>query len=335
MNARRIAALLEVFSVYVIGQYLVVLLANALHLQIDNPLAHINAQITDAELLFAARDLFLLLLVQYVGWFLLIVPINWWHRRSGLAAYGLTRAGKSWKVLLAAGAATAALSAWPEMSIQLLDRVYNLAPTLPWRQALFEMSWRRWEFWLFTAVLSWAFVAFMEELFYRGYCQRRLAEDWGDGPAILGATCLFLFSHGQYLSAHLYNVSLLASLFVLSVAMGIVFAWTRSLVPSVVAHSIINIPMTPLWQALAAAVFLVGAVLLSRRGAAVVKQVFSGASVVWCIGLAAAGAAYAVASQRGAAAVYLAAGMLGLAIGLEAMHRGREGGARPTPTLLE
>ena len=82
MNARRIAALLEVLGVYVVGQYLVTLFVSTLHLQIDNPLAHINAQITDAELLFASRDLFFLLLLQYAGWFLLIVPINWWHRRT-------------------------------------------------------------------------------------------------------------------------------------------------------------------------------------------------------------------------------------------------------------
>jgi membrane protease YdiL (CAAX protease family) len=335
MNLRRIAAILEVFGVCAIGQYLVTLLVSALHLQIDNPLSHINAQITDAELLFAARDLFLLLLMQYGGWFLLIVPINWWHRRSGPAAYGLTRAGKSWQVLLVAGAATAALSAWPATSFQLLDHAYNLAPVVPWRQALLEMSWRRWQFWLFTAVSGWAFVAFMEELFYRGYCQRRLAEDWGDGPAVLGAACLFLFSRSEYLSANLYNVSLLASLFVFSLALGIVFARTRSLIPSVVAHSIINVPMTPLWQALLAAVFLLATLLLSRRGAAAARQVFSGASVVWCIALAAAGAAWAVASQQGPAAVYLAAGMLGLAIGFEAMHRGREGDGQTAPTLLE
>ena len=324
MNARRLAALLEVLGVYITGQYLVTLFVNTLHLQTDNPLAHINAQITNVELLFATRDLFFLLLMQYAGWFLLIIPINWWHRRSGPAAYGLTRAGKPWKMLLAAGVATAALSAWPEMSVQLLDRVYDLGPTVPWRQALFDMSWRRWEFWLFAAVLSWAFVAFMEELFFRGYCQRRLAEDWGDGPAILGTACLFLFSHSQYLFLNLYNVSLLASLFVLSVAVGVVFAWTRSLVPSLLAHSIINIPMTPFWQALFLAAFLVGTAMFWRRGAAAVKQVFSGASVLWCVVLAAVGAGYAVASQREAVAVYVAASMLGLAVGLEAMERGRD-----------
>ena len=48
---------------------------------------------------------------------------------------------------------------------------------MAWRQALFDMSWRRWQFWLFTGVLSWGFVAVVEELFFRGYCQRRLAKE--------------------------------------------------------------------------------------------------------------------------------------------------------------
>jgi membrane protease YdiL (CAAX protease family) len=335
MNARRVAALFEVLGVYVAGQYLVTLFINTLHLQADNPLAHINAQISNAELLAATRDLFFLLLMQYAGWFLLIIPINCWHRRSGPAAYGLTRAGKSWKFLLGTGVAAAALAAWPSIGVQLLDRAYDLGPTVPWRQALFDMSWRRWEFWLFAAVLSYAFVAFMEELFYRGYCQRRLAEDWGNGPAILGTACLFLFAHGQYLFLNLYNVSLLASLFLLALAMGVVFAWTRSLAPSVAAHSIINTPMTPFWQVLVLALFLVGAVLFSRRGAAVVKQVFSGASLLWCTVLAAVGAGYAIASQREAIAIYVAAILLGLAVAFESMHRGREPAAQPVPTVLE
>jgi membrane protease YdiL (CAAX protease family) len=79
----------------------------------------------------------------------------------------------------------------------LVNAIHPLGETVPWREALFDTSWRRWEFWLFTAVLSWALVPVIEELFYRGYCQRRLAEDWGDGAAIVGVSCLLIFSHGQ------------------------------------------------------------------------------------------------------------------------------------------
>jgi membrane protease YdiL (CAAX protease family) len=324
MSARRIAALLEVLGVFIAGQYLVALFTSTLHLQIENPLLHLSAQMTNAELLFAARDLFFLFLMQYAGWFALIVPVNWRHRRSGLKAYGLARAEKSWKVLFAAGLAAAALAAWPGMTLQFLDSLYRIGPAPPWSVAIAEMSWRRWEFWLLTAVMNWAFVAFMEELFFRGYCQRRLAEDWGDGPAILGAAALIVFSKTQYLIANRYNVAVLASLCVFAIGIGVVFAWTRSLVPAALAHAIFNFPMTPFWRALALVALLVGAALLSRRGLAVIRVVFAGASPLWCLVLAAFCGVYAAYSQGDSAAIYVAAGMLGLAIGLEAMQRGSE-----------
>lgn len=335
MNARRAAALLEVLGVFIVGQYLGTLFVSTLRPQIDNPLAQIHAQISNAELLFAARDLFLLFLMQYAGWFVLVIPINWRNRRTGPAAYGFTTAGRSWTVLLVAGIATAALSAWPAMSVQLLDHFYDLGPAVPWRRAIFDMSWRRWEFWLFSAVMSLAFVAFMEEIFFRGYCQRRLAEDWGHGPAIIGTACLFTFAHGQYLIANLYSVSLLASLFVLAIGLGVVFAYTRSLVPSVLAHAIINFPMTPRWEIAALLAFMVIAVVAARGVPAVIKQVFSRASVIACVALAVVGAGYAIASQQMQAFVYVAAGMLGLALGLEAMHRGRNGSVESTSISLD
>jgi membrane protease YdiL (CAAX protease family) len=47
----------------------------------------------------------------------------------------------------------------------------------PWRQAFFNMSWRRWQFWLLAGIMSYAVVPVVEELIFRGYYQRRLAED--------------------------------------------------------------------------------------------------------------------------------------------------------------
>jgi membrane protease YdiL (CAAX protease family) len=197
MSARlRIAALLEVLGVYLAGQLVTTLLIRMLGLPIANPLDDFTAGISNTELITATRQLFVLLLLQYAGYFLLIIPINWWHRRRGPAAYGLTRAGRSWTALLLAGVATVAavaLVVWPASALLMLDALYHLGlgETVAWRQALFDTSWRRWEFWLFTAVLSWALIPVAEELFFRGYCQRRLAEDWGDGPAIIGTALLF------------------------------------------------------------------------------------------------------------------------------------------------
>lgn len=174
---RRVAALLEVLGVYLAGGVVTGWIARVLQLHPTNPLTTFRVDITNAELLTATKLLGVLLLLQYAGWFLLIVPINAWHRRRGPAAYGLTRAGSSWTALMLAGLGTAALVEWPVLSLNLVDTFHNLGESVPWRQAFFETSWRRWEFWLFSGVLSWGLVAGLEELFFRGYCQRRLAED--------------------------------------------------------------------------------------------------------------------------------------------------------------
>ena len=324
MNARaRAAAVLEVFGVYVAGPFVMLLLIRAFGLQITNPFERITADITDAELLTVTREMFWLLLLQYAGWFLLIIPINWWHRRRGPAAYGLTKAGHSWRTLLLAGVATAALAAWPSITILLIDAKYDIGETVPWRQALFDMSWRRWEFWFFMAVLSYGFIPVVEELFFRGYCQRRLAEDWGDGPAIVGTTLMFVFAHSQYLILNAYNVSFIASLLVLAIGVGVLFAWTRSLIPCMVTHALINVPMTPFWQALILVAFVIVAVIMSRRGLAVLKHVFSNASVPAWIALGIMGISWAIGAQRIEHLQWVAAAMILLAVTLEFWDRRR------------
>ncbi len=325
MNARRsTAALLEVLGVYLAGQLVVTLLTRVLSLQPVNPLTGFTAEISDAELITATRQLFVLLMLQYVGWFLLIIPINWWQRRRGPAAYGLTRAGHSWTALLVAGLATTALATWPVFGVGVVNAIHPLGETVPWREALGHISLYRWQFWLFMAVLSWALPPIVEELFFRGYCQRRLAEDWGDGPAIVGVACLFTFTHSQYWILNAYNVSLLVSLLITAIGFGVVFAWTRSLIPSMLAHAIINFPMRLPWQVLLLTALLIGAAVMRRRGVAVIKQVFSGSTVAGCVALAVVGTGYAIAGARIERLAFVAAGMVVAAIGLEAMDRRRD-----------
>ncbi len=192
---RRTAALLEVLGVYLAGAFLndkiVQLLVHWHLISSTNPFDLLTTHTTDAELLVASRQLFLALLLIYISYFVLIIPINWWHRQRGPAAYGLTRAGRPWKVLILAALACSALTQWPVLVHTLVDAVHPLGAMAPWRQAFFDMSWRRWQFWLFAGILSYALIPVLEELLFRGYYQRRLAEDWGNGPAIIGSGCFF------------------------------------------------------------------------------------------------------------------------------------------------
>jgi membrane protease YdiL (CAAX protease family) len=316
----RAAALLEVFGVYLAGQLVVAQIVRLLQLQPVNPLPSFTADISDGQLLLASRQLFVLLLLQYAGWFLLIVPIDWWRGARGLAVYGLTRSGRSWSTLLLAGAVTTALVTPAVLGLQLIDGAFNLGETVPWRQAIFDTSWRRWEFWLFAGVLSFGFVAVVEEVFYRGYCQRRLAEAWGHGPAIAAVACFFTFAHGQYLFANPYNVGMLLALVIFAVGAGVVFAWTGSLIPSIFTHAIMNTPMTPGWQVVALACVLMAAAMAARPAAFVVRQVWSRAGVMSSCALAALGAASAIVSQRIDGVVFVALALLALALVLTAFE---------------
>jgi membrane protease YdiL (CAAX protease family) len=322
---RRAAALLEVLGIYLAGAYLSdqieKLLVRWRLISPANPLDLLTAQATNADLLVASRQLFLALILLYGSYFLLIIPINWWYRRRGRLAYGLTRAGRPWKTLIVAGVATSVLTQWPVLVHTLVDAIHPLGAMAPWRQALFDMSWRRWQFWLFMGILSYALIPILEELIFRGYYQRRLAEDWGDGPAIIGTACFFTFAHRQYLIANAYNITMIVSLFCMAIGLGVVFAWTRSLIPSVVAHAIINVPMTTLWQGVLLVVFAIGVFFVWRGGMGAVTQVFASTRVAACAALAVVLSIYVVAAHQINFMTQVAIGMLVVALGLEAIDR--------------
>jgi membrane protease YdiL (CAAX protease family) len=269
----------------------------------------------------ASRQFFLALILIYGSYFLLIVPINWWYRRRGRVAYGLTRAGHSWKALILAGVATVVLAGWPVLVHTLVDAIHPLGAMAPWRQGFFDMSWRRWQFWLFAGILSYAVIPVVEELIFRGYYQRRLAEDWGDGPAIIGTACFFTFAHRQYLIANTYNITMIASLLCLAIGLGVVYAWTRSLIPSMIAHAIINVPMTPLWQGALLVLFAIGAFFVWRGGTSAIRQVFTNTRVGASMVLAVALSLYVFEAHRIDGMKQIAIGMLVVALVLEAMDR--------------
>jgi membrane protease YdiL (CAAX protease family) len=332
---RRTAALFEVFGVYLTGAFLSDQVATLLvHWRVvspQNPLQLLTVHMTNKELLVASRQLLLTLILLYGSYFALIIPINWWYRQRGREAYGLTRAGRSWKALILAALATAVLTQWPVLVHTLVDTVHPLGKTEPWRQAFFDMSWRRWQFWLFAGILSYAVIPIIEELIFRGYYQRRLAEDWGNGPAIIGTACFFTFAHRQYLFANAYNITMIASLFCVAIGLGIVFAWTRSLIPSIIAHAIINVPMTPVWQGALLVVFVIGAFFAWPGGMIAIKQVFTNTTVVACAALAVLETAYVIAAGRIGSITYVAIGMMLAAVALEAIDRREIGPSAPSP----
>ena len=127
MNAqqqRRAAAVLEVFGVFLVGGLVSNQLIRFSGVLVENPLANLSLHITGGELIAAARQLFVLLIFQYAGYFLLIIPINWCHRRRSPSAYGLTKANHTWAGLVLAGLGTAAVSEWLVLGVGFLNSLY-------------------------------------------------------------------------------------------------------------------------------------------------------------------------------------------------------------------
>jgi membrane protease YdiL (CAAX protease family) len=336
---RRIGTLFEVFGVLLAGPILTTVVTRVLGIEVKVPLLSLTASVSDPELVAGAKQMFVFFVLQYTGYFVVIVPLDWWRRRRGLAVYGVTRSNRSWRNLLSVGLGTISLVSLFALLPNLLlwaDSLYELklGTTAPWRQALIDTSWCRWEFWFFMAVCSFGVIPIVEELLYRGYCQRRLAEDWGDGAAIVGTTLLLLISHGQYLRPDAYNIAVMTKVALFGVIVGIAFAWTKSLIPAIVAHVILNISMTPLWEIIVMAGLAIGGMFIFRRGSTIFRNVFAGSSVQACVVLGIAGALLALGASRAHGMVVVAMAVIFLAVGVEFVTRAKKPNKAPEPTTM-
>lgn len=141
----------------------------------------------------------------------------------------------------------------------------------------------------------------------------------------MGVSCLFVFAHSQYLSLDAYNLGMVASLFCLSIGFGVIFATTRSLLPSVIAHALINVPMTPLWQGICLAGFVSVTLVAWRRGRERMRHAFLAAPALSCLALGLVGAIWAMATRRFDVLEYVAVGAVVGAVALHAIERRRKG----------
>jgi hypothetical protein len=90
-----------------------------------------------------------------------------------------------------------------------------------------------------------------------------------------------------------------------------------------IAHAIINVPMTPLWQGALLVVFVIGAFFVWRGGVRAVKQVFTNTRVVACTLLAVVLTLYAIEAHEIHGMTQIAMGMLLVALVLEAIDPNR------------
>jgi membrane protease YdiL (CAAX protease family) len=262
------AAVLEVMGVYVVGQVfgmvLFALLGSLINIPLKNPLLDITASATQSDLLRIAWQLLVLLLCQYAGWMGLAFAIGWWYRRRTPAQYGLTMAGKSLGFYLKTGVVLFAVAEIFTMLLSALNTLVPMGEQIAWREALYKLDWTTPAFWLFMAVGSYGLIPILEELFYRGYIQTRLEEDFGPAVAILATAFLFFLSHSQYYILNAFNIGMIVTGIFSAIAYGYIFYRTRSLLVTIIAHAIVNIPIRGigLWVEIAAMMIVV---IFARR----------------------------------------------------------------------
>lgn len=250
-GVRKTAAIAEVLGVYVVGQLVGFGVGKGLGIPLRNPLLSLTPDASAGDLWRSTVQVLPLLGLQYAGWFAVAVLVGWWHRRRGAARYGLTLAGRPLRTHIGAGVVLFAVASLPGMGLMLVHAQRPLGAQVPWRAALFTMDWNHIEFWLAMAVGSYGLVPPLEELFYRGYCQTRLEEDVGAPTAIVATAGLFAFSHSQYHLLNVLNIGMLVTTLCSALAWGYVFYRTRSLVPTILAHALVNVPLkgVALWVA--------------------------------------------------------------------------------------
>ena len=270
----RLAALLEVFGVFVAGTLLARWISRALNFGSGSLRSLAPGEQPDFFSLSGTAALNLLL--RYGLIFILAFSIGWWHRRRRMAQYGVTMGGHSFDQHVAIGLLLFAAAGLPAILLKFLATVLPLGPT-PAHWALIQ-DLSRPGIWLYLAVGSFGLVPIMEELLARGYIQTRLSEDFGAPAAILVTALFFTLSHNQYFIAGVVGPGMVVGLFVAALAIGYVRYRTGSVLPGIIAHACGNLPFRG-WALPAVLTGMILVVILKRRAifdytSALLREIF-------------------------------------------------------------
>jgi membrane protease YdiL (CAAX protease family) len=197
---RKIAALAEVLGVFVAGNFTAGYVGLLMGIR-PLGLAFQSGVSTTPDFTAASVGWLKVVCLQYTCLLPLAFAIGWWRRRLGPRHYGVTRAGNPVWGLVVLGLLVFALVALPIKLLWMIKRFIPLGPQ-PAYWALLNNPWTP-SFWLFLAVSSVVVTPILEELFYRGYCQTRLEEEFGVVGAIWIVTLFMTLGHDQSGPNHL------------------------------------------------------------------------------------------------------------------------------------
>ena len=192
---------------------------------------------------------------KYGSIFLLVGMMLNWRKDNGVKRLlGLKQVrGNSWKKL---------------KRILLILAVGGLIPKvlfLCWEQGIIEGGPHHWfifreawdgDFWGYMLVGSIILPPIVEDLFFRGYMHGRLEQSFGPMIAILLTALIFTLFHTQYLKPDLLSIGLVFSLFISALVLSYARFATGSIIPGMIAHSLVNIPTSDVYSIIIISVFL-------------------------------------------------------------------------------
>jgi membrane protease YdiL (CAAX protease family) len=191
----------------------------------------------------AARIQFFSLAVRYGLVFILAFVVGVMRRRWSLASYGLSNGGRALADLIRVGILLGLFASLPIQILRLANAYLPLGPGTRFWALQARVPWDA-GFWLYMAVGSFVVVPIFEEVYARGYLLGRVRESFSAGGALLMMAVFFAFAHGQYHHFNALAAGDEASLLLWSLVLGYAVYRTGSLIPAIIAHAIINTPMT-------------------------------------------------------------------------------------------
>jgi membrane protease YdiL (CAAX protease family) len=183
------------------------------------------------------------LALRYGLTFAAVLAVCLWRGRPTAREASLSLGGRSLPSLIAFGVLLGVLLNTPVEAAHIAQSYFHFGANTPMWDLMQRSDWTR-EFWLYMAVGSYAAVPVIEEFYFRSYALGRYREHFSDGASVILVSVFFWVAHGQYLGGDPFLLFNSALLFLGALLLGWSVIHTGSLVPALVAHVVINIPVS-------------------------------------------------------------------------------------------